>query len=120
MQYMLLIYAEPTLEPTTDAARAAQLRAYADYSAWLQEQGAFRAGDALQPPSDATTIRVRGEEPTVTDGPFAETKEWLAGYYLIEAPDLDSAIEAAARCPGARDGSIEVRPILALPGMGGE
>ena len=118
MQYMLLIYADPALEPTTEAKRVEQLRSYADYSRWLQDRGEFKAGDALQPPSDATTVRVHGEDRTVTDGPFAETKEWLAGYYLIEAPDLDTAIEAAARCPGSREGSIEVRPILPLPSMG--
>ena len=119
MEYLLLIYADPALQPTNDEQMAAQLRSYAEFSDWLQARGMMKGGDPLHPPSDATTVRVRGDERTVTDGPFAETKEWLAGYYLIEAPDLDTAIEAAIRCPGAREGSMEVRPIMALPeGMG--
>jgi hypothetical protein len=117
VDYMLLIYSDPALEPTTDEDRMAQFRAYDAYSRWLREQGLFKAGDPLQPPTDATTVRIRGEERTVTDGPFAETKEWLAGYYVIGAPDLDTAIEAATRCPGAREGVMEVRPLLPFPEM---
>jgi hypothetical protein len=115
VDYLLLIYTEPNLQPTTEPAMAEQMRDYAAFTSWLTEQGLFRGGDPLRPTSDATTVRVRGEERTVTDGPFAETKEWLAGYYHIEAPDLDTAIEAAGRCPGAKDGAVEVRPILPTP-----
>jgi len=75
----------------------------------------LRAGDALEGVATATTVRVRGSETVVTDGPFAETKEHLAGYYLVECDDLDAAIEIAARVPGAVMGSIEIRPIMSLP-----
>src|SRR5258708_17093348 len=75
----------------------------------------MRAGDALQLTSSATTVRVRDGETLRTDGPFAETKEQLGGYYLVEAKDLDEATKIAARIPGARAGSIEVRPVLVLP-----
>ena len=74
---------------------------YGKYTAWLSETGQYLGGEALQPVSDATTVRVRDGRRVVTDGPFAETKEHLGGYYLIEARDLDAAIEAAARVPGA-------------------
>jgi hypothetical protein len=86
-----------------------------DYGAFTQsiiQSGAFKAGDALQPTSTATTVRVRDGKTLTTDGPFAETREQLGGYYLVEARDLDAALEIAARIPGAKVGSIEVRPIL--------
>jgi hypothetical protein len=72
------------------------------------------AAEALQPVETATTVRVRGGRPTITDGPFAETKEQLAGFYLIDAPSLDEALEVAAKIPPAREGSIEVRPVRQL------
>ena len=75
----------------------------------------MRAGDALQPTTTATTVRVREGKTLRTDGPFAETKEQLGGYYLVEAKDLDEATKLAARIPGARTGSIEVRPVMAMP-----
>ena len=81
----------------------------------IAASGVLRAGDALEPVAMATTVRVRGGEAVVTDGPFAETKEQLGGYYLVEADDLDAAIEIAARIPGALYGSIEIRPIMSLP-----
>jgi hypothetical protein len=86
-----------------------------DYGAFTQsiiQSGNFKAGDALQPTSTATTVRVRDGKTLTTDGPFAETREQLGGYYLVEAKDLDAALEIAARIPGAKVGSIEVRPIL--------
>jgi hypothetical protein len=116
MRYLLLIYeAEPTRQPS-DAEAAAMMGEYATFSRNIADQGVMRAGDALQPVSAATTVRVRDGRTLVTDGPFAETKETLGGYYLVDCPDLDEAIAIAGRIPGARTGSIEVRPILELPG----
>ena len=80
----------------------------------LKKSGQLRAGDALQPTTTATTVRVRDGKRLTTDGPFAETKEQLGGYYLVEAKDLDEAIAIAARIPGARHGSIEVRPVMSV------
>jgi hypothetical protein len=82
------------------------------YTADLESTGAFVAGDALQPIATATSVRIRNGERMITDGPFAETKEQLGGYYLVEAKDLDAAIEWATKCPGAHAGTIEVRPIM--------
>jgi hypothetical protein len=87
----------------------------ADYGAFTQsiiQSGHFKAGDGLQPTTTATTVRVRDGKILTTDGPFAETREQLGGYYLIEAKDLDTAIGIAARIPGARAGAIEIRPIM--------
>jgi hypothetical protein len=115
MQYLLLIY---TAEPTEQAPQDEMLAEASEYNAfsqWTIDRGLFKGGEALHPTSAATTVRVRDGRTITTDGPFAETKEALGGYYLIEARDLDEAIDAAARIPGARRGSIEVRPILQLP-----
>jgi len=88
---------------------------YMDFTQSIVKSGNMRAGDALQPTSTATTVRVRDGKTTLTDGPFAETKEQLGGYYLVEAKDLDEASKIAARIPGARTGSVEVRPIRVYP-----
>ena len=114
MQYLLLIYAEPPAVEPSQAQFAAMMVEYNAYSDWLKGEGQFLAGDALYPVSDATTVTVADGRRIVTDGPFAETKEHLGGYYLIDAPDLDAAIEAAARIPGARFGKVEIRPVLAM------
>ncbi len=82
----------------------------------IKASGHYRAGDALQPVSTATTVRIRNGKTTKTDGPFAETREQLGGYYLIEAKDLDEATAIAAKIPSAKLGSIEVRPIIVFPG----
>lgn len=116
MNYLLLIYtdeSERTSESQTDAE--AMFAAYRSFSESIAESGVLRAGDALEGIATATTVRVRGGETVVTDGPFAETKEQLGGYYLVECDDLDAAIEIAARIPGAVNGSIEIRPIMSLP-----
>jgi len=113
MQYLLLIYEEPPTREISQDEWTAMMGEYNAFTAWLREQGQFLGGEALQPVSDATTVSVRDGRRIVTDGPFAETKEQLGGYYLIDAPDLDAAIEAAARIPGARFGKIEIRPIMA-------
>jgi hypothetical protein len=94
---------------------AAHKEMTAEYGAFTQsiiQSGHFKAGDGLQPSSTATTVRVRDGKIMTTDGPFAETREQLGGYYLVEAKDLDAAIAIAARIPGAKTGSIEVRPIM--------
>jgi hypothetical protein len=88
---------------------------YDKYANWLVERGWMRGGDELASTKSATTVRVRDGEVLSTDGPFAETKEQLGGYFLIECDDLDQAIEAAGKLPGAKRGSIEVRPILEGP-----
>lgn len=115
MQYALLIYTE---EPTEDApadVMAAQFAEYDKFTSHVRERGAMLAGEALQPVSTATTVRVVDGKTLTTDGPFAETKETLGGFYLVEAADLDEAIGYAAMIPGARYGSIEVRPVLDVP-----
>jgi hypothetical protein len=113
MQYLLLIYQN---EAEAKTAREADANAMmSDYRAFTQsiiQSGNFKAGDALQQVSTATTVRVRGGKTLTTDGPFAETREQLGGYYLIEAKNLDEAIAIAARVPSAKFGSIEVRPIM--------
>jgi hypothetical protein len=116
MQYLLLIYDEDSRKHGATAAdTAAMMKEYGEFTASIVKSGNFKAGDALQPTATATTVRVREGKTLKTDGPFAETRETLGGYYLIEARDLDEAIKIAARVPTARTGSIEVRPVLDLP-----
>jgi hypothetical protein len=115
MRYLLLIYtAEPTGPGPSDEMLAESAR-YDAFTQWTRDQGMFQAGEALHPTSAATTVQVREGRTITTDGPYTETKEALGGFYLIEARDLDEAIDAAARIPGARHGSIEVRPIFERP-----
>lgn len=111
MRYLLLIAEEEPVSPPTDADWAAMMDEYRAYTRWLSERGWHVGGEALEPASTATTVSVRDGQRIVTDGPFAETKEQLGGYFVVDAPTLDDAIEAAARIPGARTGRIEVRPI---------
>lgn len=109
MQYMLLIYrTEQTMSP---AEREPLFQEYMNFTQDIVKAGKYKAGDPLEPASTATTVRVRNGKTLTTDGPFAETKEQLGGYYIIEASDLDEAVSIAARIPDARNGSIEVRPI---------
>ncbi|MEA2423308.1 MAG: hypothetical protein QOF55_2407 [Thermoleophilaceae bacterium] len=116
MEYMLLIYAEGEPGAGTEEEREQMGAAFAKYSQDLAEAGAIVGGDPLQPPTSATTVRAQGGETTTTDGPFAETKEWLAGYYKIEVESLDEAIEWAGRIPSvAYGGSVEVRPLAPMP-----
>lgn len=112
MQYLLLIYEdENALHSLDEASRKKLMDDYRAFTASIRETGSFVAGDALQPTSTATSVRVRGAKTLTTDGPFAETKEQLGGYYLVEARDLDDAISMASRIPSAKAGTIEVRPI---------
>jgi hypothetical protein len=115
MQYMLLIYQnEKAWQTMTEAERNQQFGAYMKFTQDIKTSGHYKAGDALQGISTATTVRVRGGKPQTTDGPFAETREQLGGYYLIDAKDLDEATKIAARIPDAAigDGSIEIRPVM--------
>jgi len=111
MKYMLLIY-EDESRPWKPGEQESVMGEYFAFTNGLRESGAFVAGEALQPTTTATTVRVRDGETLVTDGPFAETKELLAGYYIVEADSPDDALEHAAGIPAARTGSIEVRPIM--------
>ena len=116
MQYLLLIYgSESNMKTATQADMNAMMAEYGEFTQSIVKSGHMKAGDALQPSSTATTVRVREGKTLRTDGPFAETKEQLGGYYLVEAKDLDEATKIAARIPGARTGSIEVRPVMVLP-----
>ena len=113
MQYLLLIYEpEEAFSSLSDAERDAQLGEYFEFTNSIRASGNNRAGDALQPVRTATTVRVKDGRTLLTDGPFAETREQLGGYYLVEAKDIDEACAMAARIPAARTGSIEVRPVM--------
>ena len=113
MQYVLLIYGnEEYWNKLSEAEVNGVMQEYNEFTKSIAQSGHLRAGNELQPIANATTVRVRDKKRSVTDGPFAETKEQLGGYYLVEAKDLDEAISLAARIPSARWGSIEVRPII--------
>jgi len=112
MQYMLLIYGDEAEWATrTEAVRSEITAEYEQFTDGIRRTGSFLAGARLEPTATATTVRIREGKRLVTDGPFAETREQLGGYYLVEARDLDDALALAARIPGARGGSIEVRPV---------
>ena len=116
MQYMILIY--DSEKAWADLTKADSDKMHAEYMSYTQEMvkaGVMRAGDALKPTTTATTVRVRGGKTLTTDGPFAETKEQLGGYYLIDVPNLDEALRWAAKCPGAIHGTCEVRPLNEVP-----
>jgi hypothetical protein len=113
MQYLLMIYQNEAEYGKIDAATGKKMmEEYGAFTQSIIQSGNFKAGDALQPTTTATTVRVRDGKTLTTDGPFAETREQLGGYYLVEAKDLDAAVAIAARIPGAKTGSIEVRPIM--------
>ncbi|MEU4218341.1 YciI family protein [Actinoplanes sp. NPDC026623] len=112
MRYLLLIYGEESTGAPDPAEAEQVMNEYWAYSKAINEAGASPGGEALQDSRTATTVRVKGGERVVTDGPFAETREVLGGYYLIDVPNLDAAIDWAAKCPGAKYGSVEVRPIM--------
>ena len=117
MRYMLLIYGEesqPEEGPPDDAPEISP--PWLEYTDWLLREGMHTAGERLAGSSSATTVRARDGNRLITDGPYAETKEVLGGYYIIECDNLDEALEAAARCPAvAFGGSVEVRPIIGMP-----
>jgi hypothetical protein len=112
LKYLLLIYGDEKEEDRIPEAEMHQiLSEYGGYTAEMKKAGKHIAGQRLRPVSTATSVRVRGGKKLITDGPFAETKEQLGGFYMIDAKDLDEAVEWAARIPSARLGTIEVRPI---------
>ena len=116
MQYLLLIYMnEAVREHMKPDEMSRIMQEYAALTESIVKSGNLKAVERLQPVSTATTVRVRNGKPQITDGPFAETREQLGGFYLIEAENLDQAIAIAGRIPAARDGSIEVRPIMPIP-----
>jgi hypothetical protein len=113
MQYLLLIYdSEAEWMKMSQAEQGKMYGEYMEFTSDIKAKGNHLAGHQLQPISTATTVRVRNGKRLTTDGPFAETKEQLGGFYMIEAKNLDEAIEIASRIPSARVGSIEVRPIV--------
>ena len=115
MQYLLMIYLNGAgRPPAPPAAPAAPPAASGAPTKGIVQSGQFKGGEQLHPSSSATTVRVRDGKTLMTDGPFAETREQLAGYYVVEAKDLDEATGIAARIPGAKVGSIEVRPIVQM------
>ena len=115
MKYLLMIYEEEKVwNALSDIERGKIYGEYMQFSNEIKAEGKYVGGNPLKPTSTATTVRVRNGKQMVTDGPFAETKEQLGGYFLIEATDLDDAIKIAGRIPGAKMGSIEVRPVLAV------
>lgn len=116
MKYLLMIYAAESAEPTPGTPEFMQLlEDYGAFSEEVEKAGVFVGGEPLEPIATATTIRVRGGETLVTDGPFAETKEVLGGYYLLDCDNLDQALEYAAKIPSAKYGCVEVRPIMQMP-----
>ncbi len=116
MKYLCLIYDDEKHVGTMSKSEADAFSAeYFAFTDAIKKSGQHVAGEALQPVSTATTVRVRGGKVRTTDGPFAETKEQLGGFYMIDARDLNEAIQVASRIPSARTGSIEVRPIMVFP-----
>lgn len=117
MRYMLLIWENEAISAAqSDAEREAVFAEYMTFTRDIREQGVHRAGDPLLPSETAITVQVRDGRTVSTDGPFAETREQLGGYYIVEFDTLEQACECAARIPGARNGAIEVRPIMEFDG----
>ena len=117
MQYMLLIYDnEAEMVANRKGASDVMMAEYREFTDSILKSGNLKAGDALQPTSTATCVRIRNGKTLTTDGPFAETKEQLGGYYLIDAKDLDEATKIAARVPSAKSGTVEVRPVRVFAG----
>jgi hypothetical protein len=118
MQYILLIYASEAMQAKrSEAENNAVFGGYMDFTQSIKGSGHYVAGEPLEASKTATTVRVKDGKTMRTDGPFAETREQLGGYYIIEAKDLDEAVSIAARIPDAKGGSIEIRPVMKIPGM---
>ena len=115
MNYMLLIYRDEAVWQTATPTQMTEATAaYTAYAGAMQQAGILRGGERLRPVDAATTVRVIGGKTQVLNGPYAETKEQLGGYFIIDVPDLDAALSWASRCPGASHGTMEVRPIWAM------
>jgi hypothetical protein len=118
MQYMLMFYQPPSeFDQREDAAAQAYRASWMAYVGAIRQSGVALNGHGLTPPMTGTTLRVRADKRQVQDGPFADTKEQLGGYFVIEVPDLDAALEWAARAPCASTGGVEVRPVFTTPTM---
>ena len=112
MQYLLMIYGNEAGMQAASKDQATQMSAaYMAYAEAMKQAGVIRGGERLRPTSEATTVRVKNGKTEVLDGPYADTKEQLGGYFMIDVPDLDAALAWAAKCPGASTGTMEVRPI---------
>ena len=121
MEYMALIYApEGAWDDLSDDERGAVYERYMEFGQAARDAGVMVGGDELAPTRDATTVRVREAQTLVTDGPYAEAKEALGGYYLLECGSMEEALDWASRIPGAEHGAVEVRPVHVDPGEGGE
>jgi len=115
MQYMLMIFVNEARYPKlTPAEREQGTAAYSAYTEALKKAGVLNGGSRLQPTSAATTVRVANGKSQVLNGPYADSKEQLGGYYMIDVPDLDAALSWAARCPGASHGVVEIRPVWTM------
>ncbi len=115
MQYLLMIYSDEAADATMTAADAqAEMAAYGAYAGAMSEAGVLVGGQRLRPTADATSVRIRQGKTELLNGPYADTREQLGGYFMVEVPDLDAALHWAARCPSAPHGTIEVRPIWAM------
>jgi len=118
MKYLLLIYdEEKNFEKMTEAEIGKMVSDYGQFTQGIQASGHFQAAARLQPTAAATSVRIRDGKRVVTDGPFAETREQLGGYYLVDARDLDEAMSIAERIPGAKYGTVEIRPVLEIKGL---
>ena len=122
MQYMLLIYgneavANERFAQLSDEERGQEYGRWNTYTEELKAAGVFKSGDGLQPSAEAKTVRGNGSEPLVTDGPFAETKEQLGGFYIVEVPGESEALDWASKMPNLPHGSVEVRPVMIYEGM---
>jgi hypothetical protein len=116
MKYMFLIYGNEKATATMKPDALKQMHgAYMAYTEALRQSGAYITGAPLQPTATATTVRGAASKAQVIDGPFAETKEQLGGFYMIDVPDLDAALQWARRCPGTDGGTVEIRPVMAIP-----
>ena len=112
MKYLLMIYSDEAAEATmTQADEQALMAAYGAYAGAMAEAGVMVGGERLRPTGDATSVRIRGGKTELLNGPYADTREQLGGYFMIDVPDLDAALHWAARCPSAANGTIEVRPV---------
>ena len=111
MKYMLLIHIDPSARSNDPAEGEKITNEYGAFTQEIADSGELVAGDALQGPETATVVKVRGTDSTITDGPFAETREHLGGFYVVDVKDLDRALELAGRIPDARTGGVEVRPV---------
>jgi hypothetical protein len=112
MEYLILIYETEATFAARPTAGPEYHGAWMEYTKALQQAGVMKGGNGLQVPATGTTVRMRGGKRQVQDGPYADTKEQLGGYYVIDVPDLDAALEWAAKCPAAPTGAVEVRPVM--------